>query len=90
MSKVLSLERTKENRNFLLFFSRLFVPLHHKKTKQTINNTMAKKEKEKKLNAKQKAYAKKQEEGGKKVVAWIIGVFVARAVFYVAYLAITA
>ena len=51
---------------------------------------MAKKEKEKKMNAKQKAYAKKQEEGGKKVVAWIIGVFVAMAIFYVAYLAITA
>lgn len=51
---------------------------------------MAKKEKEKKLNAKQKAYAKKQEESGKKVVAWIIGCFVALAVFYVIYLAYTA
>jgi hypothetical protein len=51
---------------------------------------MAKKEKEKKLNAKQQAYAKKEEEKGKKVVAWIIGCFIAMAVFYVAYLAITA
>ena len=50
---------------------------------------MAKKEK-KKLNAKQQAYEKKQEEKGKKVVAWIIGCFIALAVFYVAFLAYTA
>jgi hypothetical protein len=51
---------------------------------------MAKKEKEKKLNAKQRAYEKKQEEKGKKVVAWIIGCFIALAIFYVAFLAATA
>ena len=51
---------------------------------------MAKKEKVKKLNAKQRAYEKKQEESGKKVVAWIIGCFIAMAVFYVIYLAFIA
>ena len=51
---------------------------------------MAKKEKEKKLNAKQKAYEKKQEDKGKKVVAWIIGCFIALGLFYVAWLAYTA
>ena len=70
---------------FLLRFARLFVPLHHKKTKQTINNTMAKKEKEKKLNAKQKAYAKKQEEGGKKVVNWIFICLIFLAILFVVY-----
>ena len=48
---------------------------------------MAKKEKEKKLNAKQKAYEKKQEEKGKKVVAWIIGCFIILAVFYLIFIA---
>ena len=51
---------------------------------------MAKKEKEKKMNAKQQAYAKKQEEKGKKVVAWIIGCFIALASFYMAFIAYTA
>ena len=48
---------------------------------------MAKKEKEKKLNVKQLAYEKKQEEKGKKVVAWIIGCFIALAVFYLLFIA---
>lgn len=48
---------------------------------------MAKKEKEKKLNAKQKAYAKKEEEKGKKVVAWIIGAFIILAMFYLIFIA---
>jgi hypothetical protein len=51
---------------------------------------MAKKEKEKKLNSKQKAYAKKEEEKGKKVVAWIIGCFIALAAFYMIYIAFNA
>lgn len=46
--------------------------------------------KEKKMNAKQQAYAKKQEEKGKKVVAWIIGCFIALAAFYMAFIAYTA
>ena len=48
---------------------------------------MAKKEKEKKMNARQKAYVKKQEESGKKVVAWIIGCFVVMALFYLIFVA---
>ena len=48
---------------------------------------MAKKEKEKKMNAKQQAYAKKQEEKGKKVVVWIIGAFIALAAFYLIFVA---
>jgi hypothetical protein len=48
---------------------------------------MAKKEKEKKLNAKQKAYAKKEEENGKRVVAWIIGAFIVLALFYLLFVA---
>jgi hypothetical protein len=48
---------------------------------------MAKKEKEKKLNAKQAAYAKKEEDKGKKVVAWIIGCFIALALFYLIFVA---
>ena len=51
---------------------------------------MAKKEKQKKMNAKQQAFEKKQEEKGKKVVMWIIGCFIALAIFYVAFLAYTA
>lgn len=46
--------------------------------------------KEKKMNAKQQAYAKKQEEKGKKVVAWIIGCFIVLAAFYMAFIAYTA
>jgi hypothetical protein len=37
---------------------------------------MAKQEKEKKLNAKQRAYVKKQEQEGRKVVNWIFGVLI--------------
>jgi len=48
---------------------------------------MAKKQKVKKLNAKQQAYAKKEEDKGKKVVAWIIGAFIALAVFYLIFVA---
>ena len=36
----------------------------------------------KKVNAKREAYAKKQEESGKKVVMWIIGVLIALGVLY--------
>ena len=47
---------------------------------------MAKKD-EKHLSAKQKAYEKKQEENGKKVVMWIIGAFIVLAVFYLIFVA---
>ncbi|MCR5680090.1 MAG: hypothetical protein K6G08_07780 [Prevotella sp.] len=47
---------------------------------------MAKKQKEKKLNAKQEAYARKQEESGKKVVAWIFGGLIVLAICYIIYL----
>ena len=50
---------------------------------------MAKKQKEKKLNAKQTAYVKKQEESGKKVVAWIFGGLIVLAIFYIAFLGAT-
>ncbi|MCR4604064.1 MAG: hypothetical protein K5683_11120 [Prevotella sp.] len=43
--------------------------------------------KEKKLNAKQQAYAKKEEDKGKKVVAWIIGAFIVLAIFYLIFVA---
>ena len=43
---------------------------------------MAKKEKEKHLNAKQKAYEQKQEKKGRKVVAWIFGGLIALAIVY--------
>ena len=36
----------------------------------------------KKNNAKRRAYAKKQEESGKTVVMWIIGVLIALGVLY--------
>ena len=36
----------------------------------------------KKVNAKREAYAKKQEEKGKKVVAWIFGSLIVLAVIY--------
>ena len=45
---------------------------------------MAKKH-EKKLNAKQRAYQKKQEEQGRKVVNWIFGVLIAGALVYVGW-----
>ncbi len=51
------------------------------------NLKMAKKEKVKKLNAKQRAYEKKQEDKGKKVVAWIIGCFIALAIGYLLFVA---
>lgn len=37
---------------------------------------------EKKLNAKQKAYEKKQEQEGKKVVNWIFGCLIVLAIVY--------
>ena len=46
---------------------------------------MAKKEQVKHLNAKQKAYEEKQEKKGKKVVAWIFGLLLALAIFYVIF-----
>ena len=36
----------------------------------------------KKVNAKREAYAKKQEEKGKKVVEWIFGALIVLAVIY--------
>ena len=36
----------------------------------------------KKVNAKREAYAKKQEEQGKKVVAWIFGALIVLAIVY--------
>ena len=36
----------------------------------------------KKANLKREAYAKKQEEQGKKIVAWIFGALIARAIVY--------
>ena len=36
----------------------------------------------KKVNAKREAYAKKQEEQGKKVVGWIFGALIVLAVIY--------
>ncbi|MBR2234159.1 MAG: hypothetical protein IKI19_08850 [Prevotella sp.] len=45
--------------------------------------------KEKKLNAKQAAYVKKQEEKGNKVVAWIIGCLIAVAALYMIFVATT-
>ena len=43
--------------------------------------------KEKKLNAKQAAYVKKQEEKGNRVVAWIIGCLIALAAAYMIFVA---
>ena len=40
----------------------------------------------KKVNAKREAYAKKQEEQGKKVIAWIGGVLLILAVCYLIYI----
>jgi hypothetical protein len=36
----------------------------------------------KKVNAKREAYAKKEEEKGKKVVMWIIGLLIVLGVFF--------
>ena len=41
--------------------------------------------KEKKLNAKQKAFAKKQEQEGHKVIIWIFGVLILLAIVLCAY-----
>ena len=41
--------------------------------------------KEKKLNAKQKAFAKKQEQEGHKVINWIFGVLILAALGYMAF-----
>jgi hypothetical protein len=43
---------------------------------------MAKKEKEKKMNAKQRAFEKKQEQAGRKVVNWIFGVLIVVALAF--------
>jgi hypothetical protein len=43
---------------------------------------MAKKEKEKHLNARQIAYEKKQEQEGRNVVTWIIAVLILLAIGY--------
>ena len=39
----------------------------------------------KKNNAKREAYAKKQEEQGKKVVTWIFGVLIVLAIIYLVW-----
>lgn len=39
----------------------------------------------KKVNAKREAYAKKQEENGKKVVNWIFGVLILLAIIYLVW-----
>ena len=57
--------------------------IHKSSIKSKLTN-MAKKE-TKHLNAKQKAYEKKQEQQGEKVVKWIIGVLIALALCYAAY-----
>ena len=41
--------------------------------------------KEKKLNAKQKAFAEKQEKEGRNVVNWIFGILVLCAIAFCAY-----
>ena len=41
--------------------------------------------KEKKLNAKQKAYAEKQEKKGRNVVNWIFGILILFSVAFCAY-----
>lgn len=51
-----------------------------------IITTMAKKNKqEKHLNAKQRAYEKKQAQQGEKVVKWIFGVLILAALGYMAF-----
>ena len=44
-----------------------------------------KKQEEKHLNAKQRAYEKKQAQQGEKVVKWIFGVLILLAILYMAY-----
>ena len=46
---------------------------------------MANKEKAKHLNAKQKAYAEKQEKEGRSVVNWIFGILILCAAAFCAY-----
>ena len=46
---------------------------------------MAKKQEEKHLNAKQKAYEKKQAAKGELIIKWIIGVLIALAIFYMGW-----
>ena len=41
--------------------------------------------KEKRLNARQKAYAEKQEQKGRNVVNWIFGVLILLGVLYLVY-----
>ena len=53
-----------------------------KTSKQNIRKTLANKEKEKKMNAKQRAYEKKQEQEGRKVVNWIFGVLIVVALAF--------
>lgn len=43
------------------------------------------KNEEKHLNAKQRAYEKKQEAEGRKVVNWIFGVLIVLAILFMAY-----
>ena len=43
---------------------------------------MTNKEKEKRMNAKQRAYEKKQEQEGRKVVNWIFGVLIVVALAF--------
>ena len=43
---------------------------------------MANKEKEKRMNAKQRTYEKKQEQEGRKVVNWIFGVLIVVALAF--------
>jgi len=46
---------------------------------------MAKKENEKRLNAKQKAYVAKEEQKGRNVVNWIFGVLILLGILYLVY-----
>ena len=46
---------------------------------------MAKKSKEKQLNARQKAYAKKEEKEGRKVVNWIFAVLILLSILYLVF-----
>ena len=48
-------------------------------------NIMANKEKAKHLNAKQQAYAEKQEKEGRSVVNWIFGILILCAAAFCAY-----
>lgn len=44
-----------------------------------------KKEKTKKLNAKQMAYAQKEEQKGRNVVNWIFGILILLGILYLVY-----